>query len=85
MNNSTHDSRSSSGSGKADEEELAGLHGLLADEFSRRIREKIATPSDLNAARQFLKDNNISCDGPRNPRLQSIADDLPDSLPDYPQ
>lgn len=80
MDDSTNTDRS-----KADEDDLASLHGLLADEFSRRIREKTATPSDLNAARQFLKDNNISCDGPRNARLHSIADDLPDFLPDLPQ
>lgn len=70
---------------KADEDVLAQLHGLLTEAFIRRVRSRKATPSDLNAARQFLKDNNISCDGPRNQRLQSLADDLPDSLPDYPQ
>ena len=70
---------------KAGEEELSNLHGLLANEFARRIREGSASPSDLNAARQFLKDNNISCDGPRNPVMKSIADDLPDFLPDLTQ
>ena len=68
---------------KADSDQLAGLHGLLAKEFIRRIREGGASPSDLNAARQFLKDNGISCDGPRNADMRTLADDLPDSLEDF--
>lgn len=70
---------------KASEETLADLHGKLADIFIERIKTKTATPSDLNAARQFLKDNGITCDGPRNPRLRDLTEDLPNSLPEYPQ
>jgi hypothetical protein len=40
-------------------EKLHGLQDLLIDEFITRIQSGDATPSDLNAARQLLKDNNI--------------------------
>ncbi|MCA2979321.1 MAG: hypothetical protein INH37_13615 [Myxococcaceae bacterium] len=35
------------------------LDGLIA-ELGKRIKEGTASPSDLNVARQLLKDNNIS-------------------------
>jgi hypothetical protein len=35
------------------------LHKALLDELLRRIREGSAVPSDLNVARQFLKDNGL--------------------------
>jgi hypothetical protein len=53
----------------------------LADAFITRIMAGEASPSDLNAARQFLKDNGISCDGSRNAALGALADSLPDMLP----
>lgn len=62
--------------GRASEDALADLHGALADEFTRRIKDKTATATDLNAARQFLKDNNISCDGARSPKARTLADEL---------
>ena len=40
-------------------EKLHSLQDLLIDEFINRIQSGEATPSDLNAARQLLKDNNI--------------------------
>jgi hypothetical protein len=40
-------------------EKLHGLQDLLIDEFINRIQSGEASPSDLNAARQLLKDNNI--------------------------
>ena len=64
---------------------LGDLHGIIAEEFIKRIREGKASPSDLNAARQFLKDNGISCDGPQSPRMNSLVDALPDSLMDLEQ
>ena len=41
-------------------DKLHGLQDLLIDEFINRIKSGEASPSDLNAARQLLKDNNIS-------------------------
>tara|TARA_R100001440_G_C2501814_1_gene116656 strand:+ start:436 stop:672 length:237 start_codon:yes stop_codon:yes gene_type:complete len=49
---------------------LHELQDILIDEFTQRIKSGSATPSDLNAARQLLKDNNISAtltnDNPMN-------------------
>ena len=67
--------------GKATESTLSDLHGIVAEEFINRISKGAATPADLNAARQFLKDNGISCDGPRNPRLNTLMDNMPDEMP----
>lgn len=39
---------------------LHGLQDMLIDEFIRRIESGEASPSDLNAARQLLKDNGVS-------------------------
>lgn len=64
--------------GKASENKLSDLHGILASEFIRRIKNGEASPSDLNAARQFLKDNSISCDGEQNPYMQDLMRDMPD-------
>jgi len=51
-------------------EKLNNLQDILIDEFIQRIESGNATPSDLNAARQMLKDNNISAtltnDNPMN-------------------
>lgn len=38
---------------------LHGLQDMLIDEFIRRIESGEASPSDLNAARQLLKDNGV--------------------------
>ena len=38
---------------------LNNLQDILIDEFIERINSGAATPSDLNAARQLLKDNGI--------------------------
>lgn len=67
--------------GKATESTLSDLHGIVAEEFIKRIEEHSATPADLNAARQFLKDNGISCDGPRNPRLNNLMNNMPEQMP----
>ena len=40
-------------------DKLHGLQDMLIDEFIRRIQSGEASPSDLNAARQLLKDNGV--------------------------
>ena len=62
---------------RADEEDLAGLHGSLTTAIQTAIRTD-PTPALLNVARQFLRDNGITCDGPRSPKLTSLADSLAD-------
>ena len=57
---------------------LESLHTVLIQELLNRIRTGDATPSDLNVARQFLKDNGIEC----LPVQESPFGDLMASLPD---
>lgn len=66
---------------RATEETLASLHGALAAHFLERITSGEATPADLNAARQFLKDNSISCVAEENKDMQAISDRLPVFVP----
>jgi len=44
---------------KASNETLNKLHQVLADTFLELIENGDAAPATLNAARQFLRDNNI--------------------------
>jgi len=57
---------------------LESLHTALVQELLDRIRTGDAKPSDLNVARQFLKDNGIEC----IPVPESPFGDLMASLPD---
>jgi len=57
---------------------LESLHTVLVQELLDRIRAGDAKPSDLNVARQFLKDNGIEC----LPVPESPFEDLMASLPD---
>jgi len=57
---------------------LESLHTVLVQELLDRIRAGDAKPSDLNVARQFLKDNGIEC----IPAPESPFGDLMSSLPD---
>jgi|TARA_B100000902_G_C27279931_1_gene901118 hypothetical protein len=57
---------------------LESLHTVLVQELLDRIRAGDAKPSDLNVARQFLKDNGIEC----LPVPESPFGDLMASLPD---
>jgi hypothetical protein len=63
---------------RATEDLMAALHGALAEEMMDRLKSGQASPSDLNAIRQFLKDNGINADGAKDPAIKSLADDLPD-------
>jgi hypothetical protein len=57
---------------------LRDLHGLLADELANRIRSGEAAPSDLNVARQFLKDNGIESLPVDDSPLKRLLETLPD-------
>lgn len=63
--------------GTAPESALAALHNELAQAFTARIKSGDASPSDLNAARQFLKDNNIACVPDNNPEIQELVKAIP--------
>ena len=57
-------------------DKLHFLQDLLIDEFTARIRSGEATPSDLNAARQLLKDNGIHCALEKDNPLQGLVESL---------
>lgn len=58
-------------------EKLHGLQDLLIDEFINRIQSGEATPSDLNAARQLLKDNQISATVTNDNPMANLVNMLP--------
>lgn len=63
--------------GKATDDALRDLHGLLAKEFAARIKSGEAPAAILKEAREFLKDNKIESLATPGSALQSIADSLP--------
>ena len=58
-------------------ERLHTMQGLLIDEFIRRIESGEATPSDLNAARQILKDNGVHAQIKNDNPLLKLVENLP--------
>ena len=64
------------------DEMLKELHTRLAERLLDRIKEKDVKASDLNVARQFLRDNNIDCVPVEGNPLQKLADELPFRIPE---
>lgn len=62
---------------KASTEALDALHGALAMELARRLREGTATAADLNVARQFLKDNGVEQPNLPGTPLRALTESLP--------
>jgi len=58
-------------------DKLHAMQSLLIDEFTRRIESGEATPSDLNAARQLLKDNGIHAQIKNDNPLLKLVEHLP--------
>lgn len=56
---------------------MEGLQDLLIDTFIDRIQSGDDTPALLNAARQLLKDNNISAAVTKGSPLDSLVNILP--------
>ena len=56
---------------------LKELHGVLATELLKRVKDPEAKASDLNVARQFLKDNGIEAIPTDNSPLKALVDELP--------
>ncbi len=56
---------------------LKTLHEVLAEEILKRVQDPEAKSSDLNVARQFLKDNGIEAIPTDNSPLKSLVDELP--------
>ena len=58
-------------------EKLYSLQDILISEFIQRIQSGEASPSDLNAARQLLKDNGIHAQVTNENPLGNLVDMLP--------
>lgn len=58
-------------------DKLYSLQDLLIEEFINRIQSGEASPSDLNAARQLLKDNSINAQVTNDNPLGNLVDMLP--------
>lgn len=59
------------------ENKLKELHEVLADELLKRVKDPDAKSSDLNVARQFLKDNNIDAVPVKDSPLEQLMNELP--------
>jgi len=62
---------------KASSDALNDLHGVLAEELAKRIKDGSATAADLSVARQFLKDNSIDSIPTKGSPLANLRDSLP--------
>jgi hypothetical protein len=60
-----------------DQVTLEDLHRILAETLLERIRDPEAKASDLNVARQFLKDNHIDSLPTKGSPLGALAESLP--------
>jgi hypothetical protein len=59
------------------DKKLKELHALLAEKLLDKVRDPECKASDMNVARQFLKDNNIDAIPVDNSPLKSLMDELP--------
>ena len=59
------------------EELLKQLHSGLAEQLLAKVQSGEATASDLNVARQFLKDNGIDSVPKKGSPLDNLASSLP--------
>lgn len=59
------------------EKKLSSLFDLVCEELTGRISNGEATPTDLNVARQLLKDNNITAQPAEASPLESLTNALP--------
>ena len=58
------------------------MHEQLTEKLLERIRDPEVKASDLNVARQFLKDNNIDCVPQDNNNMSKLAEELPFKISD---
>ena len=54
------------------------LHENLAVELLNKVKSGEATASEMNVARQFLKDNGIECIPTENNKMDDLMKNLPD-------
>ena len=64
---------------------LKELHAVLAEKLLQKVKDPDATASELNVARQFLRDNGIDAVPTEGSPLQQLADELPFDIPTKPE
>ena len=64
---------------------LKELHAVLAEKLLKLVKDPECKSSDLNIARQFLRDNNIDCVPVEGSSLQRLAEELPFDIPTKPE
>ena len=67
------------------DKKLKELHAVLAEKLLKLVKDPECKSSDLNIARQFLRDNNIDCVPVEGSSLQRLADELPFDIPTKPE
>lgn len=68
------------------DKKLEQLHSELTDKLLEKIQDPEVKSSDLNVARQFLKDNGIEAIPTDNSPLKALVDELPfENDIDYPR
>jgi len=67
------------------DKKLKELHAVLAEKLLKKVKDPDATASELNVARQFLRDNNIDCVPVEGSPLQNLVDELPFDIPTKPE
>ena len=59
------------------DKKLKELHAVLAEKLLKLVKDPDVTSSQLNVARQFLRDNNIDCVPVDGSPLQNLIDEMP--------
>ena len=67
------------------DKKLKELHAVLAEKLLKLVKDPDATASELNVARQFLRDNNFDCVPVEGSPLQKLVDELPFDIPTKPE
>ena len=67
------------------EKTLKQLHNELALKLLNKVRDPDATASEMNVARQFLKDNGIDSLPVDNSPLGRLMNELPFEIPKKPE
>ena len=67
------------------DKKLTELHTRLAERLLERIKDPDVKASDLNVARQFLRDNGIDAVPVDNSPLGRLMNELPFEIPKKPE
>ena len=67
------------------DKKLKELHAVLAEKLLEKVKSSDATASELNVARQFLRDNGIDAVPTEGSPLKKLIDELPFEIPTKPE